>query len=72
MNTILKKQQLAEEVRRAKEEGVEFHLLQNTIRILGDDYGRVAGLECQRCELGEPDESGRAICLFPCIYPCTN
>ncbi len=48
-----------EEVRHAKEEGVEFHLLQNTTRILGDDYGRVAGLECQRCELGEPDESGR-------------
>lgn len=49
-----------EEVRHAKEEGVEFHILQNTTRILGDDYGRVAGLECQRCELGEPDESGRA------------
>ncbi len=48
-----------EEVAHAKEEGVEFHLLQNAKRILGDEYGRVKAIECVRYELGEPDESGR-------------
>jgi len=48
-----------EEVRHAKEEGVIFHLLQNPVRILGDDSGRVRALECLRYELGEPDDSGR-------------
>ena len=46
-----------EEVAHAKEEGVQFHLLQNAKRILGDD-GRVTGIECLRYELGEPDASG--------------
>jgi glutamate synthase (NADPH) small chain len=48
-----------EEVQHAREEGVVFHLLQNAKRILGDDYGRVTGIECLRYELGEPDSSGR-------------
>ena len=48
-----------EEVHHAKEEGVEFHLLQNLKRILGDDKGQVTGVECLRYELGEPDASGR-------------
>jgi len=48
-----------EEVHHAKEEGVEFHLLQNPKRILGDDKGMVTGIECLRYELGEPDASGR-------------
>ncbi len=48
-----------EEVHHAKEEGIVFHLLQNAKRILGDDKGRVTGMECLRYELGEPDESGR-------------
>lgn len=48
-----------EEVQHAKEEGVQFHLLQNAKRILGDDHGLVAGIECLRYELGEPDASGR-------------
>jgi glutamate synthase (NADPH/NADH) small chain len=48
-----------EEVRNAREEGVSFHLLQNAKRILGDEHGRVVGMECLRYELGEPDESGR-------------
>ena len=48
-----------EEVHHAKEEGVEFHLLENAKRILGDGQGAVAGLECLRYELGEPDASGR-------------
>ena len=48
-----------EEVHHAKEEGVEFHTLQNPKRILGDERGNVIGIECLRYELGEPDESGR-------------
>ena len=48
-----------EEVHHAKEEGVEFKLLQNAVRILGDDQDVVTGLECIRYELGEPDASGR-------------
>ena len=48
-----------EEVHHAKEEGVEFHLLQNAVRVLGDEQDVVTGLECIRFELGEPDASGR-------------
>ena len=49
----------AEEIHHAKEEGIEFHLLNNPTRILSDGKGSVAGMECIRMELGEPDESGR-------------
>ena len=49
----------AEEVEHAKEEGVEFLLLHNPVRILGDAAGRAAQMECIRMELGEPDSSGR-------------
>lgn len=49
----------AEEVHHAKEEGIDFQLLTNPVRILGDDQGHVTGIECVRMELGEPDESGR-------------
>ena len=48
-----------EEIHHAKEEGVEFMLLCAPVRIIGDENGRVKGLECIRMELGEPDESGR-------------
>ena len=48
-----------EEYEHAKEEGVRFRLLTNPVRILGDENGNVAGLECIRMELGEPDERGR-------------
>jgi glutamate synthase (NADPH) small chain len=48
-----------EEVHHAKEEGVEFRLLQNPKRILGDAGGNVTAVECLRYELGEPDVSGR-------------
>ncbi|MCD6310391.1 MAG: NADPH-dependent glutamate synthase [Candidatus Eremiobacteraeota bacterium] len=49
----------AEEIKHAEEEGIEFHLLTDPICILGTDDGKVAGMECIRTELGEPDESGR-------------
>ena len=48
-----------EEVHHAKEEGVEFLLLNNPVKITGDEHGRVNGMECIKMELGEPDESGR-------------
>jgi glutamate synthase (NADPH/NADH) small chain len=48
-----------EEIHHAEEEGIEFLLLTNPTRILGDGNNWVRGLECQRMELGEPDESGR-------------
>lgn len=48
-----------EEVHHAREEGVTFCLLQNAVRVLGDDQDRVTGLECLHYELGEPDASGR-------------
>jgi glutamate synthase (NADPH/NADH) small chain len=48
-----------EEIHHAEEEGIEFHLLTNPTRILSDDTYWVRGIECQRMELGEPDESGR-------------
>jgi len=48
-----------EEIHHAEQEGVVFHLLTNPKRIIGDDNGRVIGIECLRMELGEPDDSGR-------------
>lgn len=49
----------AEEVEHAKEEGIIFKLLNNPVRILGDEQLCVTGIECLKMELGEPDESGR-------------
>ena len=48
-----------EEVHHAKEEGIEFHLLQNPTRVIGDKNGHVKAIECLEHELGQPDESGR-------------
>jgi glutamate synthase (NADPH/NADH) small chain len=48
-----------EEVHHAKEEGIEFCLLQSPKRILGDENSYVRALELLKYELGEPDESGR-------------
>ncbi len=48
-----------EEIHHAKEEGVEFRLLTNPVRVIGDENGKVIGLECVEMELGEPDASGR-------------
>ena len=58
----------AEEVEHAKEEGIDFRLLNNPVEVLGyqnpDDprdpkNGTVRGLRCIKMELGEPDASGR-------------
>ena len=48
-----------EEVRHAKEEGVEFMTLHNPIEYIGDETGKVKEAVLQVMELGEPDESGR-------------
>lgn len=45
------------EVIRAKEEGVEFVLCANPVRILGDPF--VTGVECVRMNMCDPDDSGR-------------
>jgi len=49
----------AAEIHHAEEEGIEFFLLTAPVRFLGDEKGRVTGMECIRMELGEPDESRR-------------
>jgi glutamate synthase (NADPH/NADH) small chain len=48
-----------EEVENAKEEGIQFKLLTNPKRFIGNAQNCVVGLECTEMELGEPDESGR-------------
>ena len=48
-----------EEIHHAMEEGIVFELLTNPLQIIGDDKGLVAGIECEKMELGEPDASGR-------------
>ena len=48
-----------EEVRHAKEEGVEFMTLHNPIEYHADENGRVREAVLQVMELGEPDASGR-------------
>ena len=48
-----------EEVHHAREEGIEFMLLTNPVRILDDGRGRVGGMECVKMRLAAPDESGR-------------
>ena len=48
-----------EEVRHAKEEGIEFMTLHNPIEYHADETGRVKEAVLQVMELGEPDESGR-------------
>jgi glutamate synthase (NADPH/NADH) small chain len=48
-----------EEIKHAKEEGVEFLTLHNPIEYLADEAGRVKQVVLQKMKLGEPDASGR-------------
>ena len=48
-----------EEVNHAMEEGVEFLVLNNPVKIDGDENGNVKGMTCIKMQLGEADESGR-------------
>jgi NADPH-dependent glutamate synthase beta subunit-like oxidoreductase len=48
-----------EEVRHAKEEGIEFLFMHSPTEILLDNEDNVRGMELQRLVLGEPDDRGR-------------
>ena len=48
-----------EEVKHAKEEGIDFLTLHNPVEYRGDEKGRVTAMLLQKMELGEPDASGR-------------
>lgn len=48
-----------EEIRHAREEGVEFVMLTAPTAILGTEDGWVSALRCRKMELGSPDDSGR-------------
>ncbi len=48
-----------EEIKHAKEEGVEFMLLHNPLEYYADEKGHVKQMKVQKMELGEPDASGR-------------
>jgi len=47
------------EIHHAEEEGIELFLLTNPTKYIGNDSGRLVGMECLKMELGEPDASGR-------------
>jgi glutamate synthase (NADPH) small chain len=48
-----------EEVKHAKQEGIEFQVLTAPIEFLSDGKGWLSAARCQKMELGEPDASGR-------------
>ncbi|HEX9110126.1 MAG TPA: NADPH-dependent glutamate synthase [Terriglobales bacterium] len=48
-----------EEVKHAKQEGIEFQVLAAPIEFLSDGKGWLSAARCQKMELGEPDASGR-------------
>ncbi len=48
-----------EEIKHAKEEGIEFMNLHNPLEYYADEKGRVNRMKVQKMELGEPDASGR-------------
>jgi len=49
----------AEEVKHARQEGIEFHMLTGPVEFLPDAKGWLGAVRCVRMELGEPDASGR-------------
>jgi glutamate synthase (NADPH/NADH) small chain len=49
----------AEEVKHAKQEGVDFQVLTAPVEFLSDGSGWLQAARCARMELGEPDSSGR-------------
>ena len=48
-----------EEVKHARQEGVEFRMLTDPIAFLGDEKGWLTQARCMKMELGAPDVSGR-------------
>ncbi len=49
-----------EEYEHAVEEGVQFNWLTTPVRVIGDERGKVVGVELEKMKLGAPDASGRA------------
>ncbi len=47
-----------EEIKHAKEEGIEFHFLVSPLELKGQD-GWISNMKCTKMQLGEPDDSGR-------------
>ena len=48
------------ELHHAEQEGVQFKFLTSPLEFIGDANGKLVGINCEKMELGEPDESGRA------------
>jgi len=48
-----------EEIHHAEEEGIIFKLLNNPVRLIGDEKGTVKKMKCIKMKLGKPDDSGR-------------
>ncbi len=48
-----------EELRHAKEEGIDFFFLHTPVEIFTDKDGNVRGMKVEEMQLGEPDEKGR-------------
>ena len=48
-----------EEIRHAKQEGVQFKFLVAPLELIGDEQGNLTTVKLQQMELGEPDASGR-------------
>ncbi|MGA2169630.1 MAG: NADPH-dependent glutamate synthase [Terracidiphilus sp.] len=48
-----------EEVKHARQEGIEFRMLTAPVAFLGDEKGWLTAARCVRMELGQPDASGR-------------
>jgi glutamate synthase (NADPH/NADH) small chain len=49
----------AEEVRHARQEGIEFRMLTSPVEFVSNGQGWLGGLRCMAIQLGEPDTSGR-------------
>ena len=49
------------ELHHAEQEGVEFEFLTSPLEFIGSANGKLAGISCEKMELGEPDEDGRRI-----------
>lgn len=49
----------AEEVKHAREEGIEFKMLTDPVAFVGDEKGWLRGARCMQMQLGPPDASGR-------------
>ncbi len=49
----------AEEIKHARQEGIQFMMLTNPVEFMGDEKGRLTAAKCIKMGLGEPDASGR-------------